>query len=232
MTIPNAVGVAAATSQPLDIFENRILSVSGSGYLGDLRVAGRTRHFLRDREIYSEGDAADYVFKVETGVVRSYTVLRDGRRQIDAFHGPGGVFGLEHGTAYRLSAAAASDCVLISYRRCNLEKLAAHNEQVSLQLFSSLLCSLAHAQEHAISLGRRSAIEKVAIFIIGYAKPATGGNDILLAMSRKDIADYLGLTIETVSRAFAHLEHGAFIELRGTRQVSIVDMVGLRGLCA
>lgn len=230
--IPNASGVRAAAIQPAATPETRILELNGSGYEGDLRVTGRARHFLRDREIYGEGDDAEFVFKVASGVVRTYKVLRDGRRQVYAFHGPGSVFGLELGKAYGLSAAAASDCEVISYDRRNLERLAARNEGVSLQLYSTVLCSLARAQQHSLSLGRRSAIEKLAIFLMSCAELPVAGADVLLAMSRKDIADHLGLTIETVSRTFSDLEDRAFIALKGARHVYLLDVAGLRDLSA
>jgi CRP/FNR family nitrogen fixation transcriptional regulator len=220
------------TIQPPDESETPILGVEGPGYRGDLHATGRVLHFLRNREIYSEGEDADCVYKVEAGVVRTYQCLRDGRRQIHSFHGPGDVFGLEIGRFHALSAAAASDCEVISYGRRNLEKMAAHSDQLSLQLYSSVLRSLALAQRHALSLGRRSAIEKLAIFLIGCAEEPIAGGDILLAMSRKDIADHLGLTIETVSRTFSDLEDRALIQLKGARHVCLVDVTGLRELCA
>jgi CRP/FNR family transcriptional regulator, nitrogen fixation regulation protein len=232
MMIPSGGGLSAVAVEPPNNSETSDLGIDGNGYRGDLRATGRARRFLRNREIYSEGDDADCVFKVESGVVRTYKFLRDGRRQINAFHGPGCVFGLEIGKVYGLSAAAASDCDVISYGRRTLEARAALNDQLSLQLFSSVLFSLARAQEHTVSLGRRSAVEKLAIFLVGYCEYSIGGKDIMLEMSRKDIADYLGLTIETVSRTFADLEHRAFIELSGARHVRLMNISALRDLCA
>ncbi len=222
----------AATVEPAETSENPLLRIGGNGYRGDLRATGRARHFLRDREIYSEGDDADTVFKVESGVVRTYKFLRDGRRHINAFHGPGSVIGLEVGKVYGISAAAASDCAVISYGRRNLETLASQNDQLQLQLFSSVLRNLARAQEHSVSLGRRSAVEKLALFLMGCGEHSAGGGDILLEMSRKDIADYLGLTIETVSRTFSDLEDRALIELHGARHVRLMDITRLRDLFA
>jgi len=197
----------------------------------DLRTTGRARHFPRNREIYSEGGDADYVFRVEAGVVRTYKLLRDGRRHVYAFHGPGSLFGLEIGKAYGLSAAAASDCDVISYARRNLEGLAAHSERLSLELYSSALRSLDRAQQHSLSLGRRSATEKLALFLMNSTELPIVGTDVLLAMSRKDIADHLGLTIETVSRTFTDLEDRAFIQIKEARRVCLVDVEGLRELC-
>jgi CRP/FNR family nitrogen fixation transcriptional regulator len=223
---------SAAAVHPAETLESRILGVDGNDREGGLRVPGRVRHFLRDRQIYTEGDDADCIFKVEMGVVRTYKFLRDGRRQVYAFHGPGSMFGLEIGKAYGLSAAAASDCDVISYGRRHLERLAVHDERLALLLYSTVLCSLARAQQHSLSLGQRSAIEKLAIFLMSCTELPIVGADILLAMSRNDIADHLGLTIETVSRTFADLVARAFIELKGARHICLVDVAGLRELCA
>jgi CRP/FNR family nitrogen fixation transcriptional regulator len=232
MSIANLTDGSTATNDLRSSVASGEFAVDRRGYEGDLHATGRARHFIRDREIYTDGNDAEYVFKVEAGVVRTYKFLRDGRRQVDAFHGPGNVFGLEIGAKYSFSAAAASDCVVISYRRSSLEKLAVSNEQLSLQLFSSALRSLARAREHSLSLGRRTAVEKVAAFLLGCTEHTRGGDDVFLAMTRKDIADHLGLTIETVSRTLAKLEERSLIRLVGTRQVRLTDTSALKNLCA
>jgi CRP/FNR family nitrogen fixation transcriptional regulator len=210
--------------------ETRKLGIYGRGYDGILQVTGRALRFERDQEIYGYGNDADQVFKVEAGVVRTYRFLRDGRRQVDCFRATGEVFGLELGGSYTLSAAAACDCTVIAYRRRSLEKLAANNEQLRLQLSSAALSSLARAQEHSLSLGRRNAAERVAMFLIECLEYSNSTTDIQLAMPRRDIADYLGLTMETVSRTFSHFAHDSLIELVGTRRVRLRDTAGLRAL--
>lgn len=206
---------------------------------------GRLRHFVRDREIYGDGDKADHIFKVTAGIVRTYKFLRDGRRHVDAFYRKGAVFGLELGERYSISAAAASDCTVISYRLNGLPMYAASDERALLHLLPSALDCLARAQAHSLSLGCRTAVERLAKFLIAYhegtssadERPgssdegAGSSNDIVLTITRKDIADHLGLTIETVSRTFAELEHRALIELHGARQVRLADQEGLRELC-
>ena len=183
--------------------ETRKLGIYGRGYDGILQVTGRALRFERDQEIYGYGNDADQVFKVEAGVV---------------------------GGSYTLSAAAACDCTVIAYRRRSLEKLAANNEQLRLQLSSAALSSLARAQEHSLSLGRRNAAERVAMFLIECLEYSNSTTDIQLAMPRRDIADYLGLTMETVSRTFSHFAHDSLIELVGTRRVRLRDTAGLRAL--
>jgi CRP-like cAMP-binding protein len=227
----NACVASAATIQSADAPETRPFGIAGNADIGNLRATGRERHFVRDRQIYGEGDDADCAFQVVAGIVRTYKYLRDGRRQICNFHGPGKLFGLEIGQAYGLSAAAASDCTVTSYRRRTLERLAAIDIQLLHQLFSSALCGMARMKQHSITLGRRTAVERLAIFLVDCTEYSMVGNDILLAISRRDIADHLGLTIETVSRTLSELEERACIELSGPRCVHLIDIAGLRDLC-
>jgi CRP/FNR family transcriptional regulator, nitrogen fixation regulation protein len=197
---------------------------------GGLRAIGPVMHFAQDRDIYGEGDDADVFFKVVSGVVRTCKFHSDGRRQIDSFHVAGDVFGLEAGMERSLCAEAVCDCTVISYRRRGLEMLAADDESLSRQLFSYAMRSLARAQEHSLLLGRRSAVEKVAAFLIGWAEYAPESKVISLAMTRQDIADYLGLTMETVSRTLSQLERDALIEIPTARQIRMKNLTALRNL--
>jgi len=198
----------------------------------NLRAIGPVLHFAQGREIYGEGDDAEVFFKVVSGVVRTCRFLSDGRRQIDAFHVAGEVFGFEAGEEHSFRAEAVNDCAVVSNRRRSLQKLAANNEAVSHQLFSHAMRSLARSQEHVLVLGRRSALEKVAAFLIEWAKRSNDGKTITLAMTRQDIADYLGLTIETVSRTFTQLEREAIIDIPTSREIRLRDIGALRDLNA
>jgi len=197
-----------------------------------LPTTGAVLHFTQDREIYREGYAAETFFKIVSGVVRTCKFLSDGRRYIDAFHAEGDLFGFEPGEERRLSAEAVSDCSVIAYRRRGIERLAATDSALSQQLFSYAMRSMARAQDHSILLGRKSAIEKVVAFLMQWAERSPLTETIALAMTRQDIADYLGLTIETVSRTFSQLERDAVIELPTARQVHFKDPAALRALSA
>ena len=105
-----------------------------------------------------------------SGVVRVCKFLCDGRRQIEAFHVADEIFGFELGEERLLSAEAVSDCTLISFRRNNIEQIAQRNEMVSHQLLQLAMRNLAQAQDHSLLLGRRGAAEKVAGFILGWAR--------------------------------------------------------------
>ena len=180
--------------------------------------------FEQDREIFGEGEEADCYYKVVSGVVRTCKFLSDGRRQIDAFHVAGDVFGIEMGGLYTLSAEAVSDCRVVAYRRLPFD------QSVPPQLLVQVMRSLNRAQEHAVLLGRRSAVEKVAAFLLDWARQSSATGTIALAMTRQDIGDYLGLTIETVSRTLSLLERDGVIELPSVRQIRVKDVEALTDL--
>ncbi len=196
-------------------------------------TAGSVRSYTKDEEIFSEGDRAAYLYKVVSGVVRTSKLLSDGRRQIDAFHLAGDIFGIETGDEYRFSAEAVGDAVVIAYRRCSIETLAATDTQFAQQFVRGMMRSLERAQDHMLLLGRKTALEKIATFLLDLAERASGDDGAVdLPMSRADIADHLGLTIETVSRSLTQLERGAVIKLPSTRHIVLSDKAALRRLNA
>jgi CRP/FNR family nitrogen fixation transcriptional regulator len=231
-----AIATNQVSSVPPAVFARTSWQQSGSEERIDrdnlFPMTGPVMHFTQDSEIYGEGDAAEGFFKVVSGVVRTCKFLNDGRRQIDAFHVAGDVFGFEAGKEYRLSAEAVSDCTVVSYRRRGLDKLAADNSALSQQLFFYAIRNMTRAQDHSLLLGRKSAVEKVAAFLMEWAQHSPGTRTVTLAMTRQDIADYLGLTIETVSRTLSHLERGAVIELPTARQIRLKNPAALRDLNA
>jgi CRP/FNR family transcriptional regulator, nitrogen fixation regulation protein len=195
-----------------------------------VHAAGPVQYFTRDRDIYGEGEDAALFFKVVSGVVRTCKFLSDGRRQIESFHFAGDVFGLEAGPEHTLGAEAVCDCAVVSYRRRGLETLAENDGALSRQIFSFAMRSLARSQKHALLLGCGTAVEKVAAFLVELAAAAPESTAIALAMTRQDIADYLGLTMETVSRTLSRFERDGLIELPTARQVWIKNLAALRNL--
>lgn len=184
--------------------------------------------FEQDCEIYGEGEEAGSYYKVVSGVVRTCKFLSDGRRQIDAFHVAGDVFGIETGDLRSLSAEAVTDCKIIAFRQLPIGKMGA--AAVPSNLLLHVLRNLNRAQEHAVLLGRRSAVEKVAAFLLDWARQSASTGIIVLAMTRQDIGDYLGLTIETVSRTLSQLERAGIIDLPSVRQIRIADIEALTEL--
>ncbi|HEY0181564.1 MAG TPA: helix-turn-helix domain-containing protein [Rhodopila sp.] len=190
-------------------------------------------HFLADHEIYAEHDEAKTFYRVVSGMVRTCRFTHDGRRQIEAFHVAGDVFGLEHGTERLLSAEAVTDCAVISFHRQRAEMLATTDGDWARQLFAYAMQSAVRAQEHSLLLGRSGAAQKVATFLLEMAqRSGQRETTIDLAMTRQDIADYLGLTIETVSRTLSQLERDGMIARPTARRILVRNTSALRQLVA
>jgi CRP/FNR family transcriptional regulator, nitrogen fixation regulation protein len=193
-------------------------------------LSGVAMHYAADHQIYAERDEARCFYKVVSGVVRTCRFLSDGRRQIDAFHREGDVFGFEAGADHRMAAEAVTDCSIVAYRRRGLEAIVAQDDRLSRWFFSHAMTSMANAREHSLLLGRASAAQKIAAFLEETAQRGDSGGVIDLVMSRQDIADYLGLTIETVSRTLSQLDRDGVIGLPSARRVLVKDRRALRAL--
>jgi CRP/FNR family transcriptional regulator, nitrogen fixation regulation protein len=192
---------------------------------------GTARTVAKDEEIFAEGDRAAYFYKIVSGAVRTFKLLSDGRRQIDAFHLPGDIFGLESGEEHRFSAEALGDATIIAYRRCSLDVLATRDQAFANQVIASMMRSLERAQEHMLLLGRKHALEKIATFLLVLSERLAEDGHVDLPMSRIDIADHLGLTIETVSRSLTQLERQGIIELPAHRRSIVLrDKAALQRL--
>jgi CRP/FNR family transcriptional regulator, nitrogen fixation regulation protein len=226
------MAISTFSSSPAAAVKARTIWMTGQNVQEPLRTAGTVVNVAEGREIFAEGDETDVFYKVISGVVRVCKFLNDGRRQIEAFHVAGEVFGFELGGEHNLSAEAVSDCTLISYRRRNIEMLAQKDETVTRQLFQYAMQNLAQAQTHSLLLGRRGAAEKVATFLLAWAKHSADKRVVTLAMTRQDIADYLGLTIETVSRSLSQFERDGVIALPNTREVHLRNIEALEDLAA
>jgi CRP/FNR family transcriptional regulator, nitrogen fixation regulation protein len=179
-------------------------------------------NYKKGTEIYGEKEPADYVYQVKSGAVRSYKLLCDGRRQIGAFHLAGDIFGLENGTEHRFTAEAIIDTTVRLIRRQSLELVAESDVLVARNLLSMTANNLQHAEDHMLLLGRKTSLERVAAFLIEMDKRLTAAGVIALPMSRRDIADYLGLTLETVSRALSRLHELGILGFIGNNQRQIV----------
>ena len=195
-------------------------------------MMGAHFHVAKNAEIYGEGEPAEYVYKVATGVVRTCKLLSDGRRQISSFFLPGDIFGLEATVDHRFTAEAVSDVTLVFVKRSALTALAGRDGDVANELWSAATAELRSTQEHVLLLGRKSAQERLAAFLLEMVERTNGGEAVDLPMSRLDIADYLGLTIETVSRTITVLENAQTISLPSTRRIRLRDKAALTRLNA
>ena len=178
--------------------------------------------YKKGTEIFGEKEPADYVYQVMAGAVRSYKLLSDGRRQIGAFHLVGDIFGLENGSEHRFTAEAIVGTTVRLIKRRSLDMIAESDAMVSRNLLSLTTENLQHAENHMLLLGRKTSLERVAAFLIEMDRRLTAAGIMPLPMSRRDIADYLGLTLETVSRALSRLHELYIIEFVGSNQRQIV----------
>ena len=191
---------------------------NGSTASDAISLMGAAVSYARNSEIYGETEPAEYLYRIVSGSVRTYKVLSDGRRQIGAFYLPGDLFGLEFGQEHTFSAEAITETKVLVIKRTALVSLAAQDHDVAHELFTLTGRELHRVQDHMLVL-IKSAQERVVDFLLEMAIRLSTGNVIELPMSRLDIADYLGLTIETVSRTFTFLEDSCAIELPSSRHI-------------
>ena len=200
-----------------------------AAHAGTIELMGACMSFARNSEIYGENEPADYLYKIVSGTVRTYKLLVDGRRQVGAFHLPGDIFGFETGDEHTFSAEAITDCKIIVIKRSAVMALAARDNDVARQMWELTARELQRVQKHSLAL-IKTAEERVAGFLLEMADRVASGGTVELPMSRQDIAAYLGLTIETVSRSLKLLEDAAAIEVARRRRILLRNRPALRRL--
>ena len=178
--------------------------------------------YPQDVEIFGEGQPVEYLYKVVDGAVRTFKVLSDDRRQITGFSLSGEFFGIETGDEHTLSAEAITNSKILIIKRSVLAVLAEHDIKIAHRLLELTACELKRAQTHATLL-IMSAKERVAEFLLEMASRKPKTTYIDLPMSRQDIADYLGLTMETVSRVLSDFEAANIIARPAARHLVLRD---------
>jgi len=217
--------------QPAARVARSVPPVSPRASANAIDLMGAPMPFGRDAEIYGENEPAEYLYKVISGTVRTYKVLNDGRRQIGAFYLPGDMFGLEIGDVHTFSAEAIVDTKVLVIKRSSVISLAARDTNIARELWTMTAGELQRVQDH-IMLLIKTAQERVAGFLLEMAGRSPKGDEISLPMSRQDIADYLGLTIETVSRTLTQLENAATIAVPTSRRIVLRNRGALNRLNA
>jgi CRP/FNR family transcriptional regulator, anaerobic regulatory protein len=186
------------------------------------------------RTLFDEGDRADYVFSITRGAVSLSKALSDGRRQITGFLFDGDFVGLAHADTCAYTAEALTPLDVCRFPRARFEAYVAEQPNVERRLLQIASTELAAAQDQMLLLGRKTAVERFASFLIRLSDRAVlrarPGNPIALPMTRSEIADYLGLTIETVSRTITQLRRMGAIDLDGLHQVRMTSEETLRRL--
>lgn len=195
-----------------------------------MALDGPPQSYGRDETIFGEGEPADRVYQLISGALRTCRILRDGRRQIEIFHFAGDIFGLESGATYRVAAETLSPSLVRATPRRALELQARQGGDMARRLLQLTAESLRRSQDHVLMLGRRAASERVAALLLDLAE-RTGSEALLdVPMTRQDMADYLGLTIETVSRTFTQFQHEGLIALPAARKVLLRDRAALAAM--
>ena len=198
--------------------------------LRSLRDASADFEYYRNQTIFNEGDAARYTYVVISGGVRLSKIRRNGRRQIVRFLLPGDMFGLECEDEHSLSAEALCDTMIARCGHSDVNRLSRDASVLSHEIMRRAQRELASMRDHLVMLGRHTATEKVAAFLLLLNRPdgAASSNKLELPMGRQDIADFLGLTIETVCRELTLLTQNGTIEIPSRHQIVLVNLTRLK----
>jgi CRP/FNR family nitrogen fixation transcriptional regulator len=178
-------------------------------------------------ELFRQGDPADAWYRVASGVLRSCRLLSDGRRQIDSFILPGDYVGFESGRAYSSVAEAITPATVVRYSRARIDQSASEDPALGRLLLAIMLNHLGAVRGRLLQLGRMTAEERVASFLLEMLERSPREDIVDVPMSRNDIADYLALTIETVSRTLSMFKRDAIIALPDRQHVAVLDRKAL-----
>jgi CRP/FNR family transcriptional regulator len=203
--------------------------VATDSVTAELDRAGTSLSVARGQIVVEAGEAASHVFKVTRGTLRAVRLLPDGRRYIAGFLSAGDFFGLTASDEYSLSLEAIEDGAVVRYSRRGFESLLDRDPRLGRRFFSLMCRELSAAQDRLMLLGRKSAAERMASFLLAMAD-RTHADAFELPMSRADIGDYLGLTIETVSRLLTHLRGERIIDMPSAHRIVIADREALEDL--
>jgi CRP/FNR family nitrogen fixation transcriptional regulator len=215
----------AACQQGCRFFQGKLSAVD-AGRLGPLIKVGKKQ------TIYEKGQPAHFCYKVVEGSVRVSRVLMDGHRQILSIHLPNEAFGIEYSDAYSATAEAVSDVTLLRCPRACIAKISESESDARHQMMCMLSREALSAQEHLVMLGHQGAKVRVASFFLRLAELAGGKNGATIDMpvGRQDMADYLGLTIETTCRAITDFKESGIIAVPNRYQVVVRNFAGLKAI--
>jgi CRP-like cAMP-binding protein len=210
----------------------RTPDVARSGQLDALialQRIGTRLQFSRNQEIYAQGEGGGFWCEVIAGTVRITKLRSDGRRHIAEFCFSGDAFGLDSAAEREFSAEAVVDTIVMRYSRAATERLIDDKPAIARFLRDATLKSLAAAQSRLALLGRMTASERVASFLLELSERSDDLRRVELPMCRCDIADYLGLTVETVCRELSDLRRRKMIEV-SPHSVTLLDRFALKAI--
>jgi len=198
-----------------------VMSAEEGPTLSDLFKGQPTDEYSAGAPVFWDGDPAGQIFNIADGVLRIYKVLADGRRAIVGFIYPGDVLGVSFQRRYLFTAEAVTVVKVQRFSRGRFFSLINESSALRPQLFALLCDEMSAAREQMLRLGHKSAEERVVSFLLAVHRKSAVGNDIQLPMGRLDIADHLGLTIETVSRTMTSLTRRGLIAAAGRQALTL-----------
>ena len=188
----------------------------------------------RDKPLFWEGDKAAFCYKILSGTVRICKLMADGRRQVSDFFLPGDLISFDLNGVHTYTAEAIVECVIRRYPKPQIERLASESPRVAREMLTLAYDRLASAQMQMVVLGRKTATERLASFLVSQAERTNAaraaGQKVKLPMSRVDIADHLGLTVETISRLFSRLKRDEIIDVPDAHSILVHDWDALEAL--
>jgi CRP/FNR family transcriptional regulator len=221
--------------QGCEVRDKAVCGVLDCARLEQFRNLGWTLKLGAGQTLFHEGDPATRVFTLTSGTLKLYKLLPDGRRQVTGFMHPGDCLGMSMDDEHALSAEALEDAQLCWFPRSRFDDFVEEHGSMERELYRMAAHELGAAQQQMVLLGRKTASERLASFLLLLARrskqiPARSANLVRLPMSRSDIADYLGLTKETVSRVISSFRRDRLIRLRAVDEIEIVNEAGLEQL--
>jgi CRP/FNR family transcriptional regulator len=225
---------AVSTSQSLrsrTAFENRVASRPS----GSIAAISSTFKQSAGATVFAEGERTEGLYEVVSGIVRLHKLMPDGRRQITGFLAAGHFLNLTLQDSFTHTAEAVTDATLCRYPRTGFQRMVDQTPSLALRLLAATSDELRAAQDQMLLLGRKSAVEKMASFLLDMVKlqgDEAEDDVVQIPMARGDIADYLGLTVETVSRTLARLKREGMIALTAPTEIEFLDRQRLEELAA
>jgi CRP/FNR family transcriptional regulator len=200
--------------------------------LADFKSSGCTQQLEAGQPLFHEGDPADQVYNVTEGALKLYKLLPDGRRQVMGFLLPGDFLGISLGGEHAFSAEALQPTRMCRFSRPRFNDFAQEHPSLEREVYKLAAHELAAAQAQMLLLGRKSALERVASSLLDLEQrqrsaPGAVRSEVDLPMSRSEIADYLGLTKETVSRVFGELRNRRLMRLITLNRIALLDREAL-----
>jgi CRP/FNR family nitrogen fixation transcriptional regulator len=233
-------GAAQTTAQPSRATAFRVIPGGKTADPLDVLAGyGMTITLPRDRELHAQGDRAEFCYRIISGCVRTIKLMEDGRRQVGGFLLAGDCLGFDALDTHDFAAQAVTDVVLRRYRRREIEALMERHALLARVLREMAARELRAAYDRILLLGRKTASERIATFLLemaarqggGRAGECPGAGKVALPMSRTDIADHLGLTVETVCRMMTHLRREGTIVIE-PGQVELLCPAALQHMAA